>query len=134
MAYTDAVKNAAVDATTVLQNSGKVRIYDGTPPLTPATALSGNDILVEFDMPATAFSAAVSGVATANAIATATGTAAAGAGTNATFYRAFNTDGTTVHSQGTVTATGGGGDMEIDNINIAENQQVNITSYTRSFT
>jgi hypothetical protein len=32
--------------------------------------------------------------------------------------------------QGTVTATGGGGDMTLDNTSFAVGQQVNITSFT----
>jgi hypothetical protein len=38
--------------------------------------------------------------------------------------------GATCHIQGTVTATGGGGDMTIDNTSIAVNQQVTITAFT----
>jgi hypothetical protein len=37
--------------------------------------------------------------------------------------------GATCHIQGTVTATGGGGDMTIDNTSIAAGQQVTITSF-----
>jgi hypothetical protein len=32
--------------------------------------------------------------------------------------------------QGNVTATGGGGDMTIDNVSIAAGQQVTVTSFT----
>jgi hypothetical protein len=32
--------------------------------------------------------------------------------------------------QGTVTATGAGGDMQLDNTNIATGQQINITTFT----
>jgi hypothetical protein len=38
--------------------------------------------------------------------------------------------GATCHIQGTVTATGGGGDMTLDNTSIATGQQVNITAFT----
>ena len=34
--------------------------------------------------------------------------------------------------QGTITATGGGGDMTLDNTSIASAQQVTITSFTLS--
>ena len=34
------------------------------------------------------------------------------------------------HMQGTITATGGGGDMTLDNTNIAAGQTVNITGFT----
>jgi hypothetical protein len=32
--------------------------------------------------------------------------------------------------QGTITATGSGGDMQLDNTNIALGQQINITAFT----
>jgi hypothetical protein len=38
--------------------------------------------------------------------------------------------GATCHLQGTVTATGGGGDMTLDNVTIATGQQVTITAFT----
>lgn len=37
---------------------------------------------------------------------------------------------TTCHIQGSITATGGGGDMTLDNTSIASAQQVTITSFT----
>ena len=36
----------------------------------------------------------------------------------------------TCHIQGSVTATGGGGNMTLDNINLAANQDIKITSFT----
>lgn len=38
--------------------------------------------------------------------------------------------GATCHIQGTVTIAGGGGDMTLDNTNIATGQQITITSFT----
>ena len=38
--------------------------------------------------------------------------------------------GATCHIQGTVTATGGGGDLTLDNTSVASGQQVTITSFT----
>jgi hypothetical protein len=56
----------------------------------------------------------------------ATGTAA--------HFRVYNSqvtkDGTTCFLQGTVTATGGGGDMTLDNVSIASGQTVTITTFT----
>lgn len=40
--------------------------------------------------------------------------------------------GATVHDQGTVTLTGGGGRMTLDNTNIAAGQQVQITAFSIS--
>ena len=52
----------------------------------------------------------------------ATGTAA--------HFRLYASDGTTQHMQGTVTATGGGGDMTVDNTSFASGQAFSITGFT----
>jgi hypothetical protein len=54
-----------------------------------------------------------------------------GTGT-AAHFRVYASDGTTCHIQGSVTATGGGGDMTLDNTSIASGQDVTITSFTLS--
>ena len=45
-------------------------------------------------------------------------------------FRLLDSGGTTCHAQGTVTATGGGGDLTLDNTSIASGQSVTITSFT----
>ena len=50
----------------------------------------------------------------------------------AAHYRIYASDGTTCHEQGSITATGGGGDMTIDNTSIASGQTVNITGFTKT--
>lgn len=46
---------------------------------------------------------------------------------------ATSTDNTgTTHEQGTVTATGGGGDLTLDNVVIAASQAVSVTGWTRT--
>jgi hypothetical protein len=45
-------------------------------------------------------------------------------------FRLYASDGVTVHAQGTVTATGGGGDMTLDNTSIASGQAVTVTTFT----
>lgn len=45
-------------------------------------------------------------------------------------YRIKNTAGTVTHVQGTVSATSGGGDMEIQNTSVNSGQQITITTYT----
>jgi hypothetical protein len=46
------------------------------------------------------------------------------------YFRLHNNAGTECHMQGTVSATGAGGDMQLDNTNIATGQQINITTFT----
>jgi hypothetical protein len=45
-------------------------------------------------------------------------------------FRIYDSGGTTCHIQGSITATGGGGDMELNNTSIAATQTVTITSFT----
>lgn len=52
----------------------------------------------------------------------ATGTAA--------HFRIYASDGTTCHIQGTVTVTGGGGDLQVDSTSITTAQQFTVTSFT----
>jgi hypothetical protein len=89
---TTANRNRAADAVTVRANNGSLRLYSGTPPADANAALSGNTLLATLPMAATAFGAAVAGVATANAL-----TAAVAPATGRpTFARVFEADGTTV--------------------------------------
>lgn len=48
----------------------------------------------------------------------------------ASYFRVYKSDGTTCQMQGTITATGGGGDMTIDSTSITSGQQVTVTSFT----
>lgn len=64
-----AVRNAAVDAiTATIGASGKLRIYDGTQPTDPDTALGAQVLLADLALSADAFADASGGTATANAI------------------------------------------------------------------
>jgi hypothetical protein len=50
----------------------------------------------------------------------------------AAHYRKYRSDGVTCEEQGTVTATGGGGDMTVDNVNFAAGQAFTVTSYSQT--
>jgi len=45
-------------------------------------------------------------------------------------FRIYDSTGATAHIEGSITATGGGGDMELDNTSIATGQQVTVTTFT----
>ena len=124
-----AVKNARLDAiSSTWGASPKLRLYSGTPPTNAATALSGNNLLAEVTpTPAAASNASKDMLGGAKST---TGTAAAGTGTTATFYRVYDSGGTTCHEQGTVAQSGG--DVTIDNPSIAQNQAVNINTFTKT--
>ncbi len=58
-----------------------------------------------------------------------TGQAAAGSGVTLGYFTLFKADGTTAKLQGTITVTGGGGDMTVDNTSLANAQTLNITAF-----
>lgn len=122
--YSSTGRNAAADAMAVLCNAGLLRIYDGVQPANAGTAVTSQTKLVESTLNATAFAAAVAGVATANAIANvnavATGTA--------TWFRVLKSDGVTVVFDGSVgTATA---NLVMNSTAIQSGAAVAITSLT----
>jgi len=102
LSRTNEDKNAAVEASGALLNSGSIKIFAGAVPADVNAALSSNDELAEGTFGSTAFGSATGGVITANAIGNGTGTASAATGTTATFARTFKSDGTTATRQSKV--------------------------------
>jgi hypothetical protein len=130
--YSAAIRNAQLDAVeSTIGTSPKLQIRSGAPPATTATADSGT-LLCEMTLPSDWMSAASGGSKAKLGTWSGTGDAGAGAGTNAGHWRLKDSAGTTTGAQGTVTATGGGGDMTLDNINIASGQAVSVTGFTIS--
>lgn len=121
------VRNAVLDAIeTAVGTSPILRIRSGVPPANTAAARTGT-ILATMTLPLDWLAAAASG--SKAKLGTWEDTAADAAGT-AGHYEIFNSAGTVCHFQGTVTATGGGGDMTLDNTSIALNQRVVINTFT----
>ncbi len=112
------------DAVCALLNSGYLRIYDGTQPLTADTAIGAQVDLADLRFSATAFAPSSNGVATANAI---TSDTAANATSTATWFRTFKSDGTTPVFDGSVGASGA--DLNLNTVNIVANAQVDCTSF-----
>lgn len=125
-----ATRNAAADAVADLADggasAGTVKVYSGTQPASANDAASGT-LLVTFTLNDPAFGAAASGVATLDVDPAISATAAA-TGTAGWFRMESSTPGTVI--DGSVTATGGGGDMTVDNTSITSGQTVNLTSGT----
>ncbi len=117
--------NAAVDAVTVLCNTGYLRIYDGTKAATADTAIGAQVLLAELRFGATAFAAAAAGVATANAITS--DTSANNTGT-ASWFRVLKADGSTVVFDGTcgTSAT----DLVLNSVSIVTGALVSISAFT----
>jgi len=120
------LKNDLLDGIDTVFNNGTLEIRTGAPPGAGATATG--TVLVTITLPADAFNPASGGQKTKSGTwqdlaADATGTAG--------YFRMTNTGGSRV-LEGTVTATGGGGDMQLDNTSIAVGQQVTVTAFTLS--
>lgn len=122
-----AVRNAALDAIeTAVGASAILKIRTGAPPANTAAADSGT-VLVTQNLPADWMAAASGGTKSKSGTwedlsADASGTAG--------HFRIYASDGVTCHIQGTTTNTGGGGDMELQNVSINAGQAVTITSFT----
>ncbi len=125
--FSTAARNAALDAIeTAAGASCILRIRSGTVPANCAAARSGT-VLATLNLPSDWLAAASAG-SKARA-GTWEDTAADATGT-AGHFEIMDSAGTTCHIQGTVTATGGGGDLTLDNTSIASGQAVTVTSFT----
>jgi hypothetical protein len=121
------VRNGQLDAIeTVIGTSAILKIRTGAVPANCAAADSGT-VLATCNLP-TDYLAAASGGSKAKS-----GTwedASADNNGTAAHWRLYASDGTTCHAQGTVTATGGGGDMTVDNTSFAAGQAFTVTGFT----
>lgn len=126
--YSVAVRNAQLDQVeSVIGASAKLQIRTGAPPANCAAANSGS-LLLEIALPSDWMNAAGSGSKTK--LGTWSG-AATGSGT-AGHFRVFDNAGTTCGIQGTITVTGGGGDMTLDSTSVTAPQVITINTFTLS--
>lgn len=124
--FSTAVRNAWLDNTeSTIGTSPKLQIRTGAQPANCAAAASGT-LLAEITCPSDWMAAASGGTK----VLAGSWTVAAAAGGAAGHYRIVDSAGTTCHEQGSITATGGGGDMTLDNTSIAAGQTVTITAKT----
>ena len=125
--FSTAVRNDHLDGIeTSIGVSAILKIRTGAQPANCAAADSGT-VLSTVNLPTDYMNAASGGTKTKlgtweDVSADATGTAA--------HFRLYATDGTTCHIQGTVTATGGGGDMEVDSTSFTLGQSITVASFT----
>jgi hypothetical protein len=122
--FSTAARNAALDAIeTAAGTAPTLTIRTGSVPANCAAARAGT-VLATLTLPSDWLTTASGGSKALSG--TWQDVAADAAGTAAH----FSVDqGATCHIQGTVTATGGGGDMTIDNTSLAVGQQVTITAF-----
>lgn len=108
-------------------SAGFIEIYSGTRPATGAAI--GAAVLLATCTLSKPSGVVSNGVNTFNAISNGTGTAGAAGGTTATWCRFKDGSGAFVQD-GSVSATGGGGDIQLNSVVIATSQTVQVTSGT----
>ena len=124
--HSDAVRNARLDAIeTTIGVTPYLDIRTGAQPADCSQADGGTE-LTHMALPSDWLAVAATGtkakIGTWSDAAVAAGTAG--------HYRLKNSGDTVCHEQGSVTATSGGGDLELDNIVLANAQTVTISTWT----
>lgn len=123
--YSVAVRNARLDQVEVITGTAPLlRFYTGAQPADCATAASGT-LLASQALPSDWLGAGSAGVKSKAGTWSGTFSAAGNVG----YFRIYDAAGTNCHEQGSVTATGGGGDMTLDNIVAANGQAWTVNSF-----
>ena len=125
--FSTAARNAWLDAIeTAIGTAPILRIRSGAAPANCATADSGT-VLASITLPpdwlasASGGSKSLSG-AWQDPVADAAGTAG--------HFRIYDSTGTVCHIQGTITATGGGGDMQLGTVTVSVGLVIDVTNFT----
>ncbi len=128
--YSVTLRNNQVDQIeSTIGTSPKLRLYSGSMPANAAAASTGT-LLLEMSLPSDWLTAASGGAKSKSGTWSGSGAVAAGSGTAAGYFRIFDSAGTICHMQGTVSVTGGGGDLTMVNVSIAQSQVVTIDTFT----
>lgn len=120
-------RNARLDSLeTVVGTDAILKIREGAPPSNVAASSTGT-VVSTIQLPTDYMLAASGGSKSKSGTwedtsADATGTAG--------HFELCESDGTTVHLRGTVTITGGGGDMTVDSTSFTAGQKFTITTFT----
>lgn len=124
--YSVTVRNSKLDAVeTAMGTTVIMELRSGSPPADCATAPSGT-LLAQTALPSDWLGAAAAGVKSKAGTWTITGVGTGNIG----HFRIYESGSPSVcHMQGTVTATGGGGDMTVDNVAIVPAQVVTVNTF-----
>ena len=123
--FSTTVRNAIADVyESTISTAPILRIRTGAAPANCAASRTGT-VLATMTLPSDWLAAASSG---AKALSGTWQDTSADATGTAGHFRIKQ--GATCHDQGTITATGGGGDMTLDNTSITAGQQVTVTTFT----
>ena len=110
---------AAIGASAILE------FYSGSAPANCAASPTGT-LLASLSLPSTYFAGASSG----SMARTGTWSGTVGTGGTAGYFRLYDSGPTICHAQGTVTITGGGGDLTLDNNVLGAGQTITISTFT----
>jgi hypothetical protein len=123
--FSDAVRSARADVyESTIGTAPRLQLRTGAPPANCAAADTGT-LLCEITLPSDWLTTATAGAKALNGTWAGTGAAAG----TAAHFRIKNSAGSVTHHQGTVTATGGGGDMTLNNVSIGVGQAVSVTTF-----
>jgi hypothetical protein len=126
MQLSTTVRNAKLDAIeTAIGASALLSMFSGSLPA-DCTQADPTGLILTMTLPASWMSDASGGV---KSLAGVWSQAASGAGIVASF-RIYDSTGVTCHAQGTCSLGGGGGDMILDNTNVAISQVVTVQTFT----
>lgn len=126
LGMSNALANARLDAIeTTIGTSPILRIYGGSVPADCAASIGAATLLFEVTLPSDWLEAALGGTKAARywpiAVASASGTAS--------FFRIFESTGTTCHVQGTCSTIGGGGTLILDSTTITSGRGLGIVDF-----
>ncbi len=120
-------RNAGLDSfETDIGVSARLQLRTGAQPADCATANSGT-LIADITLPSDWMANASAGVKSKSG--TWSTSSASNTGTVA-HYRIYESTATTCKMQGTVTLTGGGGDMTIDNTAVVAGQTITVTAFS----
>lgn len=125
--HSDALRNAQLSAIATEAGASPILEFrSGSKPANAAASRTGT-VLASMTLPASPFAAPAAGVMAKSgtwqdASADATGTLG--------YWTLYKADGTTVVTQGTVTATGGGGDITVASTSVTATQPFTINTFT----
>jgi hypothetical protein len=124
--FSTAARNALLDAIeTAIGTAPMLRIRSGAAPATCGTADSGT-VLATMTLPSDWLAAASGGT---KALSGTWQDASADAAGTAGHFRIYDSTGTVCHIQGTITVTGGGGDMQLATVTVSVGLEIVVSSF-----
>lgn len=123
----NALAGVEADAAKVRFDNGYLRIYQGTKPTSADDPPTGSTLLAELQFGSPAAASQANGLITMNPLIKED---SAPAGGIADWYRAIESDGTTVISDGTCGLAGGGYDCEMATTTIVIGQEVTCSAFS----